>query len=907
MSPPSANREVHTISAVRWAAAVVFLLFLFISGGTAWARQGGPGSTSELHVEPLKSVKAHRLNDTVKIDGVLDEADWQGEGTDGFVQNEPNNGAAPVHQTRFWVGYDADAIYLAIRCFDDAPDSIDTAIGRRDSGIDTDKVYLELDTYNDDRTCFEFMVSAGGYILDASEYNEGWEDMSWDGVWDAAARVDDQGWAAEMRIPFSQLRYSKDDDQVWGINITRFIKRDHGREDLFWKERNESGHISRFPDLVGMHGLHVDRQREAILYGVGKGEYLQTTNGDPFNDGSKYLYDVGGDLKWALGSNLTLNATVNPDFGQVEVDPAVVNLSDVETFFDEKRPFFVQDSNTFRFGRNGTNNNWNFNWSDPTLFYSRRVGRTPQLGVTDNADYTDDPAGTTILGAAKLTGKVGSTSIGGLTALTSAEFHELASGPVRSRQLAEPLTSYTVLRANRTNADASHALGFMFTATERNLSDQNARQSLTRQAYATGIDGWTYLDSDRRWALRGYLSGSLIQGETAAIQAQQLSSRRYYQRPDAGYLHYDPNRTQLSGWTSRLMLNKQKGAYTLNTALGAVSPGYEINDLGFQWRGDVVNFHMVAGRRWTEPNRVFRNRGVTLGGYSTWDFGGTRNGGGVGLFWNATLANYWWADGQFFYNPQSDNTRATRGGPVLRNPTNREFYLEVGTDSRRWYQLSSEVASSWMGDGTRTANGGLNLNLKPTPALQISMGHELSWTYDRSQYVDTREDPMSATYGHRYLFSDLHYRELSMSMRVDWSFTPQLTLQTYVQPLIAVGRYSEIKEFTDPGGYAFKTYGKDGGSSLAYDAASDVYTIDPGDGGDPFTLDNPNFNFKSLRLNMVLRWEYLPGSTFYLVWTRNGTNFDHPGQLDLSRDIDALLKAPSDDVVLVKLTRWFDF
>jgi len=907
VSAPSATREIRFLPGAHWAAFIAILWVLFLLSGTTWAREGNSGSRTAPDVQAMKTVTAHRLQDAVKIDGVLDEPDWQGPGTDGFIQNEPDNGAAPVHRTRFWIGYDADAIYLAIRCFDDAPDSIDTAIGRRDSHIDTDKVYLELDTYNDDRTCFEFMVSAGGYILDASEYNDGWEDMSWDGVWDAAARVDDQGWAAEMRIPFSQLRYNTNEDQVWGINITRFIKRDHGREDLFWRERNESGHISRFPDLVGLHGLHADKQREAILYGVGKGEYLQTTNGDPFDDGSKYLYDLGGDLKWSLGSNLTLNATVNPDFGQVEVDPAVVNLSDVETFFDEKRPFFVQDSNTFRFGRNGTNNNWNFNWSDPTLFYSRRVGRTPQLGVTGDADYTDTPAGTTILGAAKLTGKIGETSIGGLTALTSAEYHHLALGPVRSKELAEPLTSYTVLRANRTNADASHALGFMFTATERNLSDQNARESLTRQAYATGIDGWTYLGSDRRWALRGYLSGSLIQGETGAIQAQQLSSRRYYQRPDASYLHYDPNRTRLGGWTSRLMLNKQKGAYTLNTALGAVSPGYEINDLGFQWRSDMINYHLAVGRRWSEPGHIFRNRNVSLGAYSTWDFGGTRNGGGVGLFWNSTFANYWWFNGQLFYNPQFDNTRATRGGPVLRNPTNREFYAELGTDSRRWYQLSTYGSSSWMGDGTRTADGGLNIDLKPMPALQISMGPELSWTYDRSQYVDTREDPASATYGHRYLFSDLHYRELSMSMRVDWSFTPQLTLQTYLQPLIAVGRYTEIKEFTDPGGYGFKTYGEDGGSSIAYDDASDQYTIDPGDGGAPFTLDNPNFNFKSLRLNMVLRWEYLPGSTFYLVWTRNGTNFDHPGQLDLSRDIDALLRAPSDDVVLMKLTRWFDF
>jgi hypothetical protein len=781
-------------------------------------------------------------------------------------------------------------------------------VARRDASLNTDEVWLELDPYNDDRNGFVFVLSAGGYIFDASMYNDGWMDSSWDGVWRGASRVDDQGWTGEMRIPFSQLRFKPGPDQVWGINVSRRCKRTQGHDDLFHQPRGESGHISRFPDLVGLDGVQPRANREVLVYGVGKGEYLQSDAGNPFNDGSELAYDFGGDLKWGLTSNLTLNATFNPDFGQVEVDPAVVNLSDSETFFSEKRPFFVQDASIFRYGRNGTNNNWGFNWMDAMLFYTRRIGRNPQLGINGDADHSASPTGTTILGAAKLTGKMGNTEIGALTAVTDAEFHQLYGGGTFGRELAEPRTSYSVLRTTHTAPDGSYAAGTMFTATLRDPEDPKFRETLAERAFSWGVDGWTFLDDDEVWAVRSYLAASRVEGTADAIDRQQRSSRRYFQRPDAEHLSYDPSRRNLSGWSSRIMLNKQKGNTTLNAAVGATSPGFEINDLGFQTRADIINTHVTVGRRWNNPGPLFRNRSLTVASYWTWDFGGTRNGGGAGLFYWFQFANYWSFEGSFFYNPERDLTRTTRGGPIMRAPENREFSVNLSTDPRRAWRISAYGGSSRGAPGEASAWAGLGLTLKPSSALKLTMGPDYSWYDDQAGYVTRVEDPvMTATYGDRYIFSDIEYKEVGMSMRVDWAFTPRLTLQAYAQPLIAVGDYHRLKEFAAPRTYDFNAYGETPGSSIAYDATEDEYQIDPGDGGEPFTVSNPSFTFKSIRLNTVLRWEYRPGSTFFLVWTRNGTGFSSVANLDIERDARSLLELPGEDVVMAKVTRWFDF
>jgi Domain of unknown function (DUF5916) len=852
--------------------------------------------------------EARPLTGIVHIDGVLDDAAWQGPGNEGLIQNEPTNGAPPVQRTVWWIAYDRDAIYAAFRLYDSAPDSIDTSVARRDADLNTDMVILELDPYNDDRNGYVFLVGAGGYVYDSSMYNDGWEDPSWDGIWESAARVDSLGWTAEMKIPLNQIRFPNRDDQVWGVNVSRRVKRIHGRDDLFLRPRNESGHVSRFADLGGIRGIRNRADRELVLYGLGKGEYLQHPSGDPFNDGSAYKYQAGGDVKLGLTSDLNLNATLNPDFGQVEVDPAVVNLSAYETYFDEKRPFFVEDNSIFGFANGGTSSNWGFNWGDPELFYSRRIGRNPQLYPMGSPRFTDTPDGTTILGAAKVTGKVDGAQVGALAALTDRENFRLSDGNREWKQLAEPRTGYGALRINRDARDRRSGLGAMVTGVHRDLSDSLSRATLPRNAVSGGVDAWTKFGAHDSWAVKAYLAGSLVEGDPNAMAAEQTNSRRYYQRPDASHLNYDPSRTSLSGWISRVLLNREKGNLMLNAGLAAASPGFEINDMGFNFRSDLVNTHVVAGRKWTEPGRLFRDAWVAMATYWTWDFGGTRNGGGLGPFFAADFANYWSMDGHLFFNPRYDDTRSTRGGPVMRAPVNREIALNVSTDSRRAYQINWSGFAATDGAGGDDWNAGVSLSVQPTPALKVSLGPNYNRNHATYQYVTTRTDAAAVTtYGHRYLFADLVYRELSMSTRVDWAFTPRLTLQTYIQPLLAVGEYTGIKEFSEPGGLAFRQYGKDGGSSIVQDPSSGEYTIDPGDGGAPFTLGNPDFNFKSLRMNLVLRWEYRPGSTFYLAWTRNGVDTGHPGDLAFRRDLDALFSAPTDNVLLVKATRWLDF
>lgn len=868
------------------------------------------GGDADVSLEPPghPAIRAFRIPGQVKIDGVLDDTAWQRPANNGLIQHEPDNGSAPIHLTDWWVGYDEHAIYAAFRCHDPAPDSIDASVARRDASLVTDEVFLELDTFNDDRNGYLFVTGAGGYFLDAVLYNDGSWDSSWDGVWSTASRVDAEGWVAEMRIPFSQLAFAPTEEQVWGINVVRNCKRFQSTDYLFHKPRNESGYVSRYPDLVGLRGIEPGSNREGTLYVVSKGEYLQVDDGDPFNDGSRYAADLGGDLKWGLTSNLTLNATINPDFGQVEVDPAVVNLSDFETFFPEKRPFFVQDANVFRFGRDGTSSNWSFNWSDPTLFYSRRVGRSPQLGVEGDADYVDSPRGTTILGAAKVTGTIGNTSVGALSALTAREHHELALGGDHTRELAEPTASYNLLRATRTSEDSQHAIGVMLTGTERDLSDPKSEAELTRRAYSGGVDGWLHLDDDGRWAMRGYVAGSWIQGDERAIDDRQRSSLRYMHRPDASHLDYDPTRTSLAGWSSRVMLNKEKGDYSLNTALGATSPGFEISDLGFQGRADLVNTHLAVGKDWNDPKGILRGRNVNVSTYWTWDFGGTRTGGGMGASFWSEFTNYWSVNGGVFYNPERNSNTITRGGPLLRRPINREFNVGFSSDRRKSWRLSGWGFGSWGGPGEASSYTEIGLEIKPTTALTMSLSPQYSWERYGSQYVDTIEDPvMTRTFGSRYVFADLEYSEVSATLRMDWSFTPRLTLQTYLQPLIAVGDYRNLKEFAEPETFEFEVYGEKPGSAISYDASAEEYLVDPGDGGETFTVSDPDFNFKSLRLNMVLRWEYDPGSTLYLVWTRNGTNFANPGRFDLGRDVGDLIDAPGDDVLLVKVSRWFDF
>ncbi len=857
------------------------------------------------------TVQARPLKYKIILDGVLNETDWQQPPEKRLVQNEPNNGCAPSNPTEFWVAYDDEALYLAARLSDSQPDSISARLGRRDTSPASDWVELYLDTFNDDRNAFMFSVNPAGVVGDAVIYNDGWNDSSWDGVWDVATAIDDQGWTLEMRIPFSQLKFPESDEQVWGINFVRFTLRNSERSMLFHQPRGGSENGSRFPDLVGIRDIEPQGRVELRPFVLGKIESREVDPDDPYHSDPEFSGNLGLDLKVPLSNNLTMNATVNPDFGQVEVDPAVVNLSAFETFYEDRRPFFVEDATVFQFGREGTNNNWNFNWMDPLLFYSRRVGRSPQLGVSGNHDFVDIPQFTSILGAVKVSGKIGNTSVGGMTAITAREKARLQTAGNETEQVVEPLTNYSVVRAKTTWDEGRKGMGFLVTHTARDLDDPLGQAKLDRRALTGGVDGWLNLDDDGVWALRGYLGGSHLSGSPEALSSLQTSSRHYFQRPDADHLKWDPEATKLDGWIGRVMLNKQSGNWSLNSSLGYSSPGYEVNDLGFMFNTDKINTHLVTGYRWLEPNLVFRKQSLNIGGYRTWDTGSTPTGGGVGAWYWAQLANYWNLNLQTFHNPPANNPNATRGGPMMRTTASHEYNLSMGTDYRKKWIVWANGSFSHDNANNRSASGSLSLELKPAANLSLEFGPKYSWRQDDAQYHDTIDDPlMPATYDRRYIFSDLEYRQFSFESRIDWTFTPNLTLQAYMQPLLAVGDYSRPKELARAGTREFNVYGQDNGSSVEYRPDLDpnrpwLVVPDGSNPGNSFQLADRDFNFKSLKVNLVLRWEYSPGGTFFLVWTQDRMNFDEPGRFNLGRNVRSLLDAPGEDIIMVKVSGYF--
>ena len=428
--------------------------------------------------DSTESIKSYRLTEPLMIDGVLNESVYENPAITKFIQKDPNEGDPITEKTEVWVSYDDDNIYFSGRFYDSKPDSIDVTLMRRDNIVESDWFFVSLDTYNDDRNGYFFAVNAGGSIADGTLYNDDWDDDSWDGIWESKTRVDDKGWYVEMRIPFTQLRFKESEKMVWGINLDRDIKRKHEMSFYVMVPKNESGYVSKFADLVGLDGIKPKQRFELLPYFVQRAQYLVHDENDPFYKSNQYKTTFGTDLKFSLGSNLNVDATFNPDFGQVEVDPAIINLSEFETFYQEKRPFFIEGSNIFTFGYGGANNNWGFNFSVPELIYSRRIGRHPQGNVTLDG-YVDIPSETRILGAAKLTGKIDETwSVGALSSLTERTFATIqSSNGVNIEEQVEPLTHYGVFRTQKEFNSGKQAIGMIFTSVNRDLNTENLKKS----------------------------------------------------------------------------------------------------------------------------------------------------------------------------------------------------------------------------------------------------------------------------------------------------------------------------------------------------------------------------------------------------------------------------------------------
>ena len=852
----------------------------------------------------MPNVQAVRASEPIRIDGRLDDLAWSAATpATSFRQLDPKEGETATERTELRVAYDDEALYVGFRLLDSEPARVVRRLSRRDDySKDADLVRLYLDPQLDHLTGVQFELTAAGVQSDAVLFNDSWDDSSWDAVWESAVSQDEQGWSAEIRIPFSQLRFSAGEHQIWGINASRFIQRKNETDWLELVPKKESGVCSRMAHLSGLDGLKPRRAFSLLPYVVGRSQHVAPATGDPFHDGSEQGLGFGLDLKYGLTSSLTLDGTVNPDFGQVEVDPAVVNLTQFETFFEEKRPFFIEGAQIFsNFGRNGANNFWGFNRSEPQLFYSRRIGRSPQ-GESD-AEFVDRPQATTILGAAKVSGKTkGGWSLAALEAVTGREFADTFDAGRSSRVEIEPLTNYFIARAHRDTALGG--VGFLGTAVLRDLRDPELSEGLARRAIVVGVDGYRFLSSKKDWVTTGRLAFSRIAGEATAIENVQRAPQHYFQRPDAAAPRLDTEATSLGGWTGSLNLNRNSGDWQANAALWATSPGFESNDLGFNFRSDRWGGHVVGTWRKTKPDRVTRTRSLSIAKWYALNFDGDRQGDGAHAFFNAQLRNYWnvGVNGYKSFRAQSDNF--TRGGPSGENPAGHGAGFWFETDSRKRATANLEFYKEGDERGGSFVGVWLTAKLKPTSGLQLQLGPSVRKPHAAAQWVDAFEDSTAtATYGQRYVFADMRQTEYAMVTRINWILSPRMSLQIYAQPLISSGDYAGFKEFARPRSFEFARYGVDQGS-IAFDPVAGEYSVDPdGAGSAPaFTFANPDFNFKSLRVNAVFRWEWRRGSNLYVVWTQNRSNDEDPGRLDLGRDTRALLSAPADDVFQVKFT-----
>jgi hypothetical protein len=812
-------------------------------------------------------------------------------------------------------------VYVGARMFDSqGGGAVRKLLVRRDQLLDdnaSDKIALVLDPYHDRQTRVWFELNPVGV---KGDHLNG--DPSYDPVWEGATTIDSLGWSAEFRIPLSQLRFPRDSVQTWGLQIWRTLAR-RNEYDMwaFWKN-NEPGGPGYFGTIEGLALTEQPRQLELMPYVVSKSRFALPGVGDPFRSKQEMTGRVGGDIKYNITSNLTLDATVNPDFGQVEVDPAVVNLSDFETTFQEKRPFFVANSSAFSFG--GFSCFFCSNVSSLNVFYSRRIGRAPQLGglVRSEAAYADIPDASTILGAAKITGRTSNgLSVAMLEALTNRVNARYVAGsaigePTLTRE-AEPMTNYFVGRLRKDLRKGDTRVGMITTLMNRFMNDSAEQSRLRNRAELVGFDVLHYWNN-RGFSFQGQLALSDVAGDTSAIRRTQLTSSHYFQRPDRksttdGLFNtaYDPLRTSLRGYGFYGRLAKESGNWLLETAQNWRSPGFEVNDVGTLSRTDYKWMQASALRQWTTPGSWYRDAAAIVGGQQSFNYDGDRIDLQGEIWGRATFKNYMSVSGFVINHPPTYDALRTRGGVVVKNSGYNFYSVSVNGDSR------NRVSWDFGGDQARDiADNGWNgegyadLILKPLVNLRVSFGPSYSRNVEPNQYVATVSDATAPQFGGvRNVFARLDQHSLSMNTRINATFTPNLTLELFAQPFLASGAYDQLKQYAAPRTNSTLTYGVDIGSSTPVrDASGQLvsYRIDPDKTGpaEAFDVGNPDFNVRSLRGTAVLRWEYRPGSTVFFVWTQERSGSEAYGDFDFNRDKSALFRDRPVNVFQIKASYW---
>ncbi len=889
------QHEIPHSSRAALAAAGLCLILLWCAAGLAAAP---PQSSRQEEAASANGSAGRkyppRIYETIRrqgpppvIDGRLDDEAWkEGAWAGDYTQQMPSEGAPPSQPTEIKILYDDRSIYVAMRVFDD-PALVHRYPGRRDD-LTGDMVGICFDSYNSKRTGFEFDITAGGSKIDLVLGNGEMEwDTTWDAVWDGAVAHHDRGWNAEFRIPLNQLRFSGQEEQVWGMHAWRWISR--LQEESQWQliPRQNSGRMHQLGELHGIRRLPRPRHLELLPHVVARSEPDRSDGGGTAGSAS-----AGLDIKVGITSNFTLDATVNPDFGQVEADPSVINLTAYETFYEEKRPFFLEGRKILDFQLEGFDQ----------LFYSRRIGQAPSaepsLAPGESARI---PESTTILGAAKLTGRTeNGLSVGVLQSVTAGEFAEITSPDGRREQRVEPMAGHTVARIHKDWNNGNTSLGGMVTEAFRPTSDP-ALAVLPDSALTAGVDFTRYFDN-RLWLLEASSVFSRVDGDREAIHALQTNPVHFFQRPDAGHLGVRPGATSLAGHGGSVRFGRSESSrLRLTDHFHWYSPGLDLNHLGFLRQADLAANQIFLGWSETEPKGIFRQYSAVYVREDEWDFGGLKTKSANRLEAEARFKNKWGIMGNFEFQ-QSVDTRALRGGPALRLHDAWDLQLEARTDSsRRIFLGVSGKHTRAFGDSSRVSRLESWARFRPSNRFTFALLPSFDRLANNLQYAATAASAGSP----RWLLGRIDQQTWNFTMRANLVLTPDLTIQYYGSPFFSNGRYSDFKRTTNPLAerYADRFHALSP-AEISYLPTANGYRVQEKSDPAPYTFDNPDFSFRQFRSNLVLRWEYRPGSTFYAVWSQGRTAFAPRWQSGFSSNWDALWRDRPENVFLVKMTFW---
>ena len=875
----------------RHVAAPLVACWIALSLVLAFAPRAQAQPTDSLRPARTHQLQALRVDQPPSLDGRLSESAWaRADGATGFRQTKPSPGAPASRRTVAHVLYTDSHLYVGARMYD-APDSIAAqTLGRDEYGY-TDRFVVALGSYNNDRNAFVFRVSPAGSRVDGFISNGTNHHTSWDAVWTADTQVDSLGWTAELRIPLSQLRYAPipdDSTGAWGLNFRRDIAR-HS-ESVSWAplDPTVSRTVSLYGSLQGLRGLPSTRNLELQPYASAQAE--RPPSGTPLQSATEWSGRVGGDVRYGLTPSISLQATVNPDFGQVEADPSRINLSATETFFPEKRPFFIEGADIFSVRRG------------PRLFYSRRIGRTPQGSVPDSAEAHTMPDQTTILGAAKLTGRTaGDWEVGALEAVTAQEHATVLDAQgTRTSTVVEPTTNYGVARARRNLRGGRSTVGGILTTVHRLGLEPRLQDEMHRAAYTGGLDG-RHRFADETYEASGSLLASQVRGTPEALLNTQTDPTHYFQRPDAEHVAVDSSRTQLSGWRAAGAVQKISGRWRWDAAARAESPGFEINDLGFLRRGDEVALGTGLTYLDAQEGETFRRVQMRVSQSSRWSFGGERLHRSLYSRLDLTFHNQHAVSVGGRIRQSALSPTQLRGGPALRDNGGANVFATYG--GTRQSTLRPDLYARYR---TTFGTGGYGYTLepglryRPTAQATMSLRPRLSISRDPSQYVTSVEHGDDT----EYVFGEIRRRTLAVTMRASYTFSPDITLDVYAQPFVGTGDYHEFARVDVPQANAFGNRFASLSDRTSFAPSDDAYRVDQDrDGQVDYSFDDPDFTFEQLRSTVVFQWQYRRGSHFYFVWNRGRTLSRGAADFDPADGVTDLLTG-GQNTFAVKLDFW---